>query len=116
MEELKVYVREEPSTKYDWNTNAVQFENGTKQYQQTWTKAEITHTFNTSGLIDYINYIVNFYNARKGSLEKFYCDIYRDGNKKVCRFSGTLEPKWYYDIKGKKIGGSIQITLIEEKE
>lgn len=28
MEELKVYVREKPTEKYDWNTRTVQFENG----------------------------------------------------------------------------------------
>lgn len=116
MEELKVYVREEPTEKYDWNTRVVQFENGAKQYQQTWTAPEVTCTFTTTGLKDYIDGIINFYNARKGMLETFYCDVFRDGNKHIYRFASTLEPKWYYDVKGKKIGASLEITLVKIKE
>lgn len=116
LEELNVYVRESPEESYDWNTNTVQFENGAKQYQQTWTKPEKTITFTTTGLKDYMDYLISFYNARKGGLEKFYCDVYRDGNKKIYRFNGKLSIKWYYEVTGKKVGGSTQITLVEEKE
>lgn len=116
MEELKVYVREKPTEKYDWNTRTVQFENGKKQYQQTWTSPEVTCTFTTTGLTEYINEIIDFYNDRKGMLETFYCDVFRDGNKKIYRFGSTLEPQWFYDVKGKKIGATLDITLIKVKE
>ena len=49
-------------------------------------------------------------------LETFYCDVFRDGNKKIYRFGSTLEPQWFYDVKGKKIGAELEITLIEVKE
>lgn len=116
LEELIVYVREMPEESYDWNTNAIQFENGKQQFQQTWTKPERTVVFNTSGSKQYMDYLINFYNARKGGLEKFYCDVFRDGNKKIYRFNGKLSINWHYEITGKKVGGQAQITIVEEKE
>ncbi len=117
METLKVYIRNKPTESYDWNTNTVKFENGMQQYQQTWTKPQVAIAFTTEGLKSYIDDIIDFFNARKGMMEAFYCDPYRTGETKIYRFaSAKLEPQWFYDFRGEKVGATMDISLLEEKE
>ena len=63
--------------KRDWNTQVIDFESGAKQYQQVWTEPEITLSFTTTGFTEYIQKILDFFDARKGMLETFKCDLYK---------------------------------------
>ena len=101
--------------KRDWNTRTIDFENGAKQYQQTWTEPEITISFTTSGSEAYINKILDFFNARKGMFEAFLCDVYKTKQPLVYRFgSSSLSPEWIW-AEGKRIGGTLDISLIKVK-
>lgn len=115
METLEIYIRKNLKQNIDWGTNKVEFENGIAQYQQKWTEPQITYSFQTEGDEEYINMILDFFNARKGMYEAFYCDLFRNGDKKIYRFGSTsLEPNWYYDL-NKKVGATLDITLVKEK-
>lgn len=115
METLEIYIRRNLQESRDWGTNKVEFENGIAQYQQKYTEPTVTYTFQTEGGAQYIQGILDFFDARKGMYETFYCDLFRDGNKKIYRFgSASLEPEWHYDLK-QKVGATLDITLILEK-
>ena len=115
METLEIYIRRNLQESRDWGTNKVEFENGIVQYQQKYTEPTITYTFQTEGDTKYIQGILDFFDARKGAYETFYCDLFRDGNKKIYRFgSASLEPEWHYDLK-QKVGATLDVTLILEK-
>lgn len=112
METLEIYIRRNLAENRDWGTNKVEFENGIAQYQQKWTEPQITYNFQTEGSTEYIQGILDFFDARKGMFESFYCDLFRDGNTRIYRFgSASLEPNWHYDLH-KKVGATLDVSLI----
>ncbi len=116
LDEFLVDIRSKPEQSIKWNTNDISFENGAHQYQQTWTEPEISWSFTTEGDAAYIQYVIAFFNAHKGMLIPFYCDLFRNGNLLKYRFgSATLEPTWHYSPAEGRVGGTIEITLVKLK-
>lgn len=117
MEILKIDInKERPTESIDWGTNDIKFENGNHQYQQKWTEPEKTYSFSTEGDLCYANYLITFFNAHRGMLIPFYCDLFKDGNLYKYRFgTSKLEPKWHYTAGEGKMGASFDISLIKVK-
>lgn len=85
METLKILPIGEIHRKDDWQTREIKFESGDPQYQATRTKPIVTWEVSVCGSKEAGEYLLNFFNSRKGQLEKFYCVI--DGGKEVVRFA-----------------------------
>lgn len=88
IETLQIKPRGDIVHEIDWNTNEVKFENGVTQQQGRYIEPDESWQVAICGDEDELQYYKNFFNARKGALEKFFC--YISGEQKTVRFASKV--------------------------
>lgn len=72
----------------DWGTREVKFENGNAQYQGTRIKPVVSWSVSAGGTKEDMDYLLDFFNARRGQEDKFYFVV--EGVQELVRF-GTAK-------------------------
>ena len=96
---------------YEWSTQAVTFEDGTKQCFRQRVHAKKTYNFTISGMD--LPRLVKFYNKQKGMEKPFYFTY--DGVTEVCYFAAAINPKCKRE-NGIVMGFSCEVGLEVEKQ
>ena len=78
------------SERSQWNTDLTTFDDGSEQRRSRWANDRTIYSFSYPSMVDdQITDLWNFYRARKGSWESFYCAVPPGITFAVTQVSGT---------------------------